>query len=91
MGNSSSGIKETIFFNCPTLNIGERQQSRLKPKNVIDVEADKKKIINKINKNLKFCRLYKNPYKLKKIFDKIPYELIKKFNKKNFTQKKCTI
>ena len=42
MGNSSSGIKETIFFNCPTLNVGDRQNSRLKPKNVIDVDADKK-------------------------------------------------
>ena len=26
MGNSSSGIKETIFFNCPTLNICNRQK-----------------------------------------------------------------
>ena len=43
MGNSSSGIKETIFFNCPTLDIGERQKSRLKPQNVVNVEANKKK------------------------------------------------
>ena len=48
MGNSSSGIKEAIFFNCPALNVGSRQNSRLKPKNVIDVEADQKKILNKI-------------------------------------------
>ena len=38
MGNSSSGIKETIFFNCPALNIGDRQKSRLKPENVVNVE-----------------------------------------------------
>ena len=53
MGNSSSGIKETIFFNCPTLNVGSRQNSRLKPKNVIDVDANKKKILNKIKKKNK--------------------------------------
>ena len=32
MGNSSSGIKEAVVFNCPTINIGDRQKSRLKPK-----------------------------------------------------------
>ena len=26
MGNSSSGIKEAVVFNCPTINIGDRQK-----------------------------------------------------------------
>jgi UDP-N-acetylglucosamine 2-epimerase (non-hydrolysing)/GDP/UDP-N,N'-diacetylbacillosamine 2-epimerase (hydrolysing) len=37
VGNSSSGIKETPAFGCPTVNIGSRQQGRLRADNVIDV------------------------------------------------------
>ena len=91
MGNSSSGIKETIFFNCPTLNIGNRQKSRLKPKNVVDVRADKKQIINKINNKLKNFKTNKNPYKLNKNFNLIPDVVLKKFKRKDLIQKKCTI
>ena len=91
MGNSSSGIKETIFFNCPTLNIGDRQKSRLKPKNVIDVRANKKQIISKINNELKNYKMYENPYKLTRKFEKIPNEIIKKFSRNDLKLKKCTI
>ncbi len=91
MGNSSSGVKETIFYNCPAINIGDRQKSRLKPKNVIDVVADKKKIINKIKKELNYYKIYKNPYKLIKKFNSIPAKIIKKLSKKNLIEKKCTI
>lgn len=41
IGNSSSGIKETPAFHCPTINIGSRQQGRLRANNVIDVDYDK--------------------------------------------------
>ena len=91
MGNSSSGIKETVFYNCPTINIGDRQKSRLKPGNVIDVEANEKKIINKINQNFKNYKTYANPYKLKKKFKSIPDDIIKKFNRNDLIQKKCTL
>ncbi len=91
MGNSSSGIKETIFFNCPTLNIGNRQKSRLKPKNVVDVIANKKQIISKINNELKNYKLGGNPYKLSKKFEKIPNEIVKKFSRNDLKYKKCTI
>ena len=91
MGNSSSGIKETIFFNCPTLNIGERQKSRLKPQNVVDVEANKKKIISIIKNKLKTYRVYENPYKLTSKFEKIPNEIQKKISRNDFKLKKCTI
>lgn len=36
VGNSSSGIKETPVFGCPTVNIGSRQEGRLRGENVID-------------------------------------------------------
>ena len=35
-GNSSSGIKETPAFGCPAVNIGSRQQGRLRGDNVLD-------------------------------------------------------
>jgi UDP-hydrolysing UDP-N-acetyl-D-glucosamine 2-epimerase len=40
VGNSSSGIKETPVFGCPTVNIGSRQQGRLRGDNVIDADYD---------------------------------------------------
>jgi len=91
MGNSSSGIKETIFFNCPTLNVGSRQNSRLKPKNVVDVKADKKKILNKIKNKLNKYKVYQNPYKLSEKFEKIPNQIIKKFFRKDLKLKRCTV
>lgn len=39
-GNSSAGIKETPVFGCPVVNIGSRQQGRLRSTNVIDVTYD---------------------------------------------------
>ena len=36
IGNSSSGIMEAPSFKIPTVNIGNRQQGRIKPKSVID-------------------------------------------------------
>lgn len=37
VGNSSSGIVEAASFNLPVVNIGTRQDGRIKAKNVIDV------------------------------------------------------
>ncbi len=91
MGNSSSGIKESVFFNCPTLNIGDRQKSRLKPGNVVNVVADKEKIITKANFNLKNYKSFKNPYKSKKKIHSIPKDIVKRFKRKDLIQKKCTI
>lgn len=48
VGNSSSGIKETPAFGCPTVNIGSRQQGRLRGRNVIDSEYDSEAIYTAI-------------------------------------------
>ena len=40
VGNSSSGIKETPAFGCPTVNIGSRQKGRLRADNVVDAGYD---------------------------------------------------
>lgn len=40
VGNSSSGLKETPAFGCPTVNIGSRQEGRLRGENVLDADYD---------------------------------------------------
>ena len=37
LGNSSSGIVEAASFNLPVINLGTRQDGKIKPKNVFDV------------------------------------------------------
>ena len=79
VGNSSSGIKETAVFGCPTVNIGSRQEGRLRGQNVIDVDYDSSNIVAVVNKcffDEKFkakCEVTDNPYYLgdagKKIAD----------------------
>ncbi len=68
VGNSSSGIKETSAFGCPTVNIGSRQKGRLRASNVLDVGYDKDMIISAIEKSLydkafrSQCATCNNPY-----------------------------
>lgn len=50
IGNSSSGIIEAPFFKLPVINIGNRQDGRLKNKNIIDVGYDKDSIVEGIEK-----------------------------------------
>lgn len=68
VGNSSSGIKETAIFGCPVVNIGSRQQGRLRADNVIDVGYNTEEILNACYKSLndekirEQCRTCENPY-----------------------------
>ena len=70
VGNSSSGIKETAVFGCPTVNIGSRQQGRLRGENVLEADYKAKDICEQINRCLfddpfrKICREAQNPYYL---------------------------
>ena len=48
IGNSSAGIMETASFKLPFVNIGIRQEGRLRADNVIDVGHDKEQIIKAI-------------------------------------------
>ena len=52
IGNSSSYIREGAIIGVPAVNIGSRQQGRLRGKNVIDVDYDKKQILKAINTQL---------------------------------------
>lgn len=50
IGNSSSGIIEAASFKLPVVNIGIRQQGRLRAKNVIDVGCARGEIVAAIEK-----------------------------------------
>jgi UDP-hydrolysing UDP-N-acetyl-D-glucosamine 2-epimerase len=50
IGNSSSGIMEAPFLGIPSINIGTRQNGRLRAKSVIDVNYNKNEIMKAISK-----------------------------------------
>lgn len=52
IGNSSSGLSEAPSFKIPTINIGDRQNGRIKAKSVIDCSPEIGNIIKGINKAL---------------------------------------
>lgn len=79
------------MFKCPTINIGSRQQSRLKPYNVVDVKPKKNEIFKTTLKNLKLKKRGSNPYKLTRSFITLNSNLIKLLNNKKLNKKRCTI
>jgi len=67
IGNSSSGIIESASFRLPVVNIGDRQNGRVKTENVIDCECETKDILEAIKKAtskkfLKSISDISNPY-----------------------------
>jgi len=71
IGNSSSGLIEVPSFKIPTLNLGVRQDGRIRSKSVVDCrKISKKNIISSINKikSKKFqakLKNIKNPFEKK--------------------------
>lgn len=66
IGNSSSGIIESPFLKIPAINIGRRQNKRLKNKNTISVSHNINEIKKAINHSLKFEK--KNLHKIKSFY-----------------------
>lgn len=68
VGNSSSGIKETPAFKCPAVNVGSRQDGRLRARNVIDAGYDESALLRAVRRCLgdgRFLRTVRtcaNPY-----------------------------
>ena len=68
VGNSSSGLKETPVFGCPAVNIGSRQEGRLRGVNVLNVGYQSEEIYDAVIKCLydedfrKTARTTFNPY-----------------------------
>ena len=85
VGNSSAAIREAPSFHLPAINIGTRQQGRLRAANVIDVNHDESEIIKAIKRALydqefiNFVNKSTNPYgdgksakRIVDILEKIP-------------------
>ena len=89
VGNSSSGIHEASSFYKPVINIGSRQNGRLRSKNIIDVNYNQSEILKALKKieNKKFYNKLinnlKNPYSLPNTSTKI----LRVLNKINLSQK----
>ena len=98
IGNSSSGIIEVPSLRKPTVNIGQRQQGRLKADSIIDCAENEQAIVVAIKKGLSIefknlLRITKNPYgsgnaslKIKEFLKKSSLEniLMKRFYDVNF-------
>ena len=72
LGNTSSGIIEAASFGKYVLNVGKRQYGRIRSKNIIDVDFDKKEIL-KNSKLLLIKPKYKgkNNYEMKNTSENI--------------------
>lgn len=63
VGNSSSGLYEAPTFGIPAVNIGTRQDGRLKAASVIDCSAERAQIADAVRRALaKDCASTVNPY-----------------------------
>ncbi|WP_299155691.1 UDP-N-acetylglucosamine 2-epimerase [uncultured Christiangramia sp.] len=49
IGNSSAGIREAPFYNIPAINLGSRQNNRSKNSEIINIDYNKKEILNAIS------------------------------------------
>ncbi len=49
IGNSSSGIIESASFKLPAINIGKRQEGRVRNTNVIDCDFGEQQIVDSVN------------------------------------------
>ncbi len=52
IGNSSSAVREGEAIGVPSVNVGSRQNMRQKGSNIIDVDVDRKTIIDAIRKQI---------------------------------------
>lgn len=75
IGNSSSFLKEASIFGTPVVNVGTRQNNRLKGENVIDVSCDDVEIRKALEIQLERfydpSELYYKPETSKRICEKI--------------------
>ena len=97
VGNSSSGLKETPAFGCPSVNIGSRQDGRLRGTNVLDSNYSSDEIYFTVRRALfdkEFrdqCHIGVNPYwrggagpKIAEVLSSIPINV-------NLTQKRMSL
>jgi len=97
VGNSSSGLKESPAFNCPTVNIGSRQEGRLRGENVLDTGYDSGAVAEAVLRCLfdeefrGLCRRSENPYWLGDAGPKIAHVLATVPLDQNLIRKRMTL
>ena len=93
IGNSSAGIVEAASLKVPTINIGSRQDGKIKPRNVLDISSTFKEILKAIKKarsklfkrnNLNF----RSPYEDKIRSDEVINIIYQKLKRKDLLKKK---
>ena len=67
LGNSSSGIIETVSFGLPVINLGNRQKGRVMPKNIVNIRDNI--TIKKLKASLEFALSKTLKNKIKKLKD----------------------
>lgn len=92
VGNSSSGLIEAPSFGIPTLNIGNRQQGRIRSKTVVDCDVTSEDIRKQLKfvlsqKFKDFCKKSTNPYAKENTAIEI-LNVIKSYDIKNIIQKR---
>lgn len=60
IGNSSAGVREAPYYNIPTINLGNRQNNRVKSNTIISVDFIKEDIDSSIQKALKLGKIEKD-------------------------------
>ncbi|MEK9186121.1 MAG: UDP-N-acetylglucosamine 2-epimerase [Patescibacteria group bacterium] len=90
VGNSSAGIKECSFLGVPVVNIGSRQNGRLRGPNVLDVGYNKQEIKKAIQKQITHgaypkSNIYYRPGTSKKIMEVL--SKTKLYSQKRFYEK----
>ena len=93
IGNSSAGIVEAASLKIPSINIGTRQDGKVKPLNVIDVKYGANEISKAIRKIKKqsfkqVLKNLKNPYECSFTPDDISKTIIRLIKRKNLLKKK---
>jgi UDP-N-acetylglucosamine 2-epimerase (hydrolysing) len=60
IGNSSAGVREAPYYNIPTINIGNRQNNRVKSNTIKTISFEKTQIIDSINTSLEIGKVEKD-------------------------------
>ncbi|MFY9074619.1 UDP-N-acetylglucosamine 2-epimerase [Malaciobacter mytili] len=60
IGNSSAGIREAPYYNVPTINIGNRQNNRVKSNTIKNIDFKKNEILKSIDESLSIGKVEKD-------------------------------
>lgn len=89
VGNSSSGIIEAPWLGVPTVNIGDRQNGRLRAPSVIDSPCEKSAIVHAITKALEAGRVLPDRTTLPYVGGAVSQNVVDLLKSFNFSRSKC--